>query len=111
MLSLITSLLWVYALGSWCMCFYVLFASCEGARWFSARRNPLLIAGAVGGFAATAWQLNSPPCSSVAVTCLGWTAYSALVTMQHGKFLLWSRHILPVNAPTVALLWWFGEHC
>ena len=110
-LSLALPLLWVYALSSWCMCFYVLFASCEGVRWFSILRNPLLIAGAVGGLVTAAWQFSAPPCSSVVITCLGWTAYSALVTMQHGKFLLWSRHILPVNAPTVVLLWWFSQSC
>lgn len=76
------------------------------------RRNPLLIAGALGGLVALAAGVSDgPPCTSVAITCLGWTAYSALVTMQHRKFLLWSLHILPVNAPTVALLWWFNKSC
>lgn len=109
--ALVTVLLWVYALGSWCMCSYVVFASCEGPRWFSVRRNPLLIAGAAAGLLHVVVNTSAPPCTSIAITCIGWTAYSALVTFQHGKFRLWSRHILPVNAPTLVLLWWFAQRC
>lgn len=97
--------LWVYGVTSWCMCFYIAIASCEGLYWFSFRRNPLLVAGAVGAIAASAWLGEPcPPCSALFITAWGWSCYALLVSLQYVRVRMFVRHVIPVHIPLVILV-------
>lgn len=95
--------LWVWAIASWCMCFYITCASGEGIKWFRMKLNPLLLLGAFGGVLAVTIGGLLPTYSSIFVTFAGWLCYSALVTTQHLRFRQWRHHIVPVNLPTLVL--------
>lgn len=110
LVDIIVTCLWVWPVASWCMCFYIIFASCEGLRWFDARQNPYLIVGCLGGAVVCGlWGAHQVPSSSIFIAAWGWSLYSTLVTVQYWRFRLIARHIAPVNAPLVVLLWWFSS--
>ncbi|KAH9598108.1 hypothetical protein LSM04_003692 [Trypanosoma melophagium] len=98
------TLLWVYGVSSWCMCFYVFFSSGEGYRWFTTFQNYLLILGATG--AAAALPFLNVPSTSIFVAFTGWSFYAMLVNVHYWRFKLWSRHIIPVNTPLLLLFLW-----
>ncbi|ORC91494.1 uncharacterized protein TM35_000064990 [Trypanosoma theileri] len=86
------------------MCFYVLFSSGEGYRWFTTFQNYLLILGATG--AAAALPFLDVPSTSIFVAFTGWSFYAMLVNVHYWRFKLWSRHIIPVNTPLLLLFLW-----
>lgn len=100
------TLFWAYAVGSWCMSFYVLFSCGEGVRWFASFNNYLLIFGATCGLVAA--PFHTVPSSSVLIVFTGWSMYSMLVTMHYLRFQLWRLHIIPVTLPLVFLFLWEG---
>lgn len=105
-LSSVVSVLWVWPMFCWCMCFYVVFASGEGFHWFNFRLNPFLLMLAIGG--ALVWGLgfDAPRPLSVGLAACAWSFYAMLVSAQSWRFRLWRRHILPVCAPMFVLLAW-----
>ncbi|KPI88564.1 hypothetical protein ABL78_2376 [Leptomonas seymouri] len=102
--ALLEILFWVYAVASWCMCFYVLFSCGEGIWWFTTLHNYLLIFGATCG--ASIAPFRTVPSSSLLIVFTGWSFYAMLVTTHSLRFRLWRSHVLPVTAPLVFLMGW-----
>lgn len=98
------ALFWVYAVASWCMCFYVFFSCGEGIRWFTTFHNYLLIFGATCGAAMAPFRVI-PSCSLLTVFS-GWSLYATLVSLHSVRFRLWRAHVLPVIAPLALLMVW-----
>lgn len=106
LLHAMVSVMWIWPIISWCMCFYVVFASSEGVRWFSVRHNPYLISLAVGGALVWLQGVDAPRPASVALSAAAWSCYAVLVSQQSWRYRLWRRHIVPVNVPLLALVLW-----
>jgi len=96
------TLAWTWHVGSWCMCYYVTFASGEGWRWFSLRLNPYLIAGAAVGIGRCVAGAR-PPRAALMIMFLSWTWYAMLVSVQSWRWRLFTQQILPVCTPLVVL--------
>lgn len=103
-LHLLEVFFWVYSIASWCMCFYVYFASAEGLRWFLTFNNYLLIFGATIGLSLLPFR--HVPLSSIIAVHLIWSFYAILVSAHYWHYKLWSRQIIPVNLPLVFLFIW-----
>ncbi|KAL7695940.1 hypothetical protein NQL31_004482 [Lotmaria passim] len=102
--TLLETLFWVYAVASWCMCFYVFFSCGEGIRWFTTFHNYLLIFGATCGAAMAPFR--TVPSCSLLIVFTGWAFYAMLVTTHSMRFRLWRNHVLPVTAPLVLIMGW-----
>jgi hypothetical protein len=110
-MEVISTVLWVYGATSWCMCFYIAFASCEGLRWFSMRRNPFLVAGAAGALLVCFGLGQAPPCAALFITAWGWSCYALLVSLQYCRVRLFRRHVIPVNIPLALLVASVARKC
>ncbi|KAK7196163.1 hypothetical protein NESM_000551300 [Novymonas esmeraldas] len=104
LLDLLEALFWVYAVASWCMCFYVFFSCGEGIRWFTTFHNYLLIFGATCGAAVVPFR--TVPSASLLTVFSGWSFYAMLVSIHSLRFRLWRDHVLPVTAPLLGLMVW-----
>ncbi|SYZ70148.1 hypothetical_protein [Leishmania braziliensis MHOM/BR/75/M2904] len=102
--ALLEALFWVYAVASWCMCFFVVFSCGEGIRWFTTFHNYLLILGATSGAAMAPFR--TVPSSSLLMVFSGWAFYAMLVSVHSMRFRLWRSHVLPVTTPLLLMMMW-----
>ncbi|AYU83677.1 hypothetical protein LdCL_360039200 [Leishmania donovani] len=102
--AFLEALFWVYAVASWCMCFFVFFSCGEGIRWFTTFHNYLLIFGATSGAAMAPFR--TVPSGSLLTVFSGWAFYAMLVSVHSMRFRLWRGHVLPVTAPLLFMMVW-----
>ncbi|KAG5490195.1 hypothetical protein JKF63_00314 [Porcisia hertigi] len=102
--AFLEALFWVYAVSSWCMCFFVFFSCGEGIRWFTTFHNYLLIFGATCGAAIAPFR--TVPSGSLLTVFIGWAFYAMLMSMHSMRFRLWRSHVLPVTAPLLIMMAW-----